>query len=50
MRIFCACHGKHKTSKISDRDFAFRRAEDKFSIGLDLTLDAKVSRLHANLV
>ena len=42
MRIFCTYHGKHKTSEISERDFAFGRAEEKFPIGLDLTPDAKV--------
>ena len=49
MRIFCTYHGKHKTSEISEREFAFGRAEDKFPIGLDLTPDAKVSRLHGRI-
>ncbi len=40
--FFCTHHGKHKTSEISERDFAFGWAEDKFSIGLDLTPDAKM--------
>jgi len=49
MRIFCTYHGKHKTSEISERDFAFGRAEDKFAIGLDLTPDARVSRMHGRI-
>jgi hypothetical protein len=49
MRIFCTYHGKHKTSEISRQDFAFGRAEDKFAIGLDLTPDARVSRMHGRI-
>jgi adenylate cyclase len=49
MRISCTYHGKHKTSEISEREFAFGRAEDKFPIGLDLTPDGKVSRLHGRI-
>ena len=49
MRISCTYHGKHKTCEIAEAEFAFGRAEDKFSIGLDLTPDAKVSRLHGKI-
>ncbi len=49
MRISCTYHGERKTSEIPVRDFIFGRAEDKFPIGLDLTPDAKVSRLHGRI-
>jgi adenylate cyclase len=49
MRISCSYHGKRKTSEISESEFVFGRAEDKFPIGLDLTPDAKVSRLHGRI-
>jgi predicted component of type VI protein secretion system len=49
MRIFCSYHGKRKSSEIPESEFVFGRTEDKFPIGLDLTPDAKVSRLHGRI-
>src|SRR5260370_10518499 len=49
MRITCSYRGKQKVKENSEADFTFGRAEEKFPIGLDLTPDAKVSRLHGRI-
>src|SRR5260370_8654964 len=49
MRITCSYRGKQKVNENSEADFTFGRAEEKFPIGLDLTPDAKVSRLHGRI-
>jgi adenylate cyclase len=49
MRISTTYRGKQKTSEIAETEFVFGRAEDKFPIGLDLTPDGKVSRMHGKI-
>src|SRR6266852_3923945 len=49
MRITCSYRGKQIVKENSEADFMFGRAEEKFPIGLDLTPDAKVSRLHGRI-
>ncbi len=49
MRITCSYHGKQIVKENSEADFMFGRAEEKFPIGLDLTPDMKVSRLHGRI-
>src|ERR1700730_12824672 len=49
MRITCSYRGKQIVKENSEADFMFGRAEEKFPIGLDLTPDMKVSRLHGRI-
>src|ERR1700756_419067 len=49
MRITCCYRGKQIVKETSEADFMFGRAEGKFPIGLDLTPDMKVSRLHGRI-
>jgi len=49
MRITCSYRGKQIVKENSQADFMFGRAEEKFPIGLDLTPDVKVSRLHGRI-
>jgi len=49
MRITCSYRGKQEVKENSEADFMFGRAEEKFPIGLDLTPDVKVSRLHGRI-
>jgi adenylate cyclase len=49
MRITCSYRGKEVVKENSQADFMFGRAEEKFPIGLDLTPDVKVSRLHGRI-
>jgi adenylate cyclase len=49
MRIACSYRGKQSVQQTSTADFMFGRAEEKFPIGLDLTPDQKVSRLHGRI-
>lgn len=49
MRITCSYRGKKFVKENAEADFMFGRAEDKFPIGLDLTPDLKVSRLHGRI-
>lgn len=49
MRITCSYRGKQTVKETSETDFMFGRAEEQFPIGLDLTPDPKVSRLHGRI-
>lgn len=49
MRITCSYGGKQSVKETSEADFMFGRAEEKFPLGLDLTPDVKVSRLHGRI-
>jgi adenylate cyclase len=49
MRITCSYRGKQIVKENLQADFMFGRAEEKFPIGLDLTPDVKVSRLHGRI-
>jgi adenylate cyclase len=49
MRITCSYLGKELVKENSEADFMFGRAEEKFPIGLDLTPDLKVSRIHGRI-
>ena len=49
MRITCTYRGKQIVKENSEADFMFGRAEEKFPLGLDLTPDVKVSRLHGRI-
>jgi hypothetical protein len=49
MRITCTYRGKQIVKENSEADFIFGRAEEKFPLGLDLTPDVKVSRLHGRI-
>ena len=49
MRIACSYRGKQSIKQTSKADFMFGRAEEQFPIGLDLTPDQKVSRVHGRI-
>src|SRR5260370_23174132 len=49
MRITCTYRGKQRVKENAEADFMFGRAEEKFPIGLDLSPDVKVSRLHGRI-
>src|SRR5450759_3764084 len=49
MRITFTYRGKQIVKENSEADFVFGRAEEKFPLGLDLTPDVKVSRLHGRI-
>src|ERR1700733_1504300 len=49
MRIACSYRGKQSIKQTSKADFMFGRAEERFPIGLDLTPDQKVSRVHGRI-
>jgi adenylate cyclase len=49
MRITSSYGGKKSVKENAEADFMFGRAEEKFPIGLDLTPDMKVSRLHGRI-
>src|ERR1700693_6654272 len=49
MRTPGTYRGKQIVKENSEADFMFGRAEEKFPLGLDLTPDVKVSRLHGRI-
>jgi adenylate cyclase len=49
MRIACSYRGRPRVHTTSEKEFVFGRAEAKFAIGLDLSPDPKVSRLHGRI-
>jgi adenylate cyclase len=49
MRITRSYRGERIVTENSDADFMFGRSEEKFPIGLDLTPDVKVSRMHGRI-
>ena len=49
MRIACSYRGRPRVHTTSEKEFVFGRAEAKFPIGLDLSPDPKVSRLHGRI-
>ena len=49
MRIACSYRGRPGVHTTSEKEFVFGRAEAKFSIGLDLSPDPKVSRMHGRI-
>jgi adenylate cyclase len=49
MRIACSYRGRPRVHTTSEKEFVFGRAEAKFPIGLDLSPDQKVSRLHGRI-
>ncbi|MGZ4787743.1 MAG: adenylate/guanylate cyclase domain-containing protein [Terriglobales bacterium] len=49
MRIVCSFRGNQRTLVSSGTELIFGRADGKFPIGLDLTPDQKVSRLHGRI-
>src|SRR5712691_5686123 len=49
MRIVCTYRGTQEIWETSETEMIFGRAEEKFPLGLNLSPDEKVSRLHGRV-